>query len=269
MLEIVFQTLDLPAAERLAQWREVTSKALVPTECVGNGSDDFVAVMRMADFSTAQITTMSLPELRSFRTTKQIRKSDPEQFQLAVPVSGRYRFSQADREVEIGPGDLMLYDSSRPFDSWTASDHCEMVMAQFPRRALPFSPDRVASCRPGALARPRSHRPPYLYTPPGSVVPAAGQDHSWLDPAAQTRAVPTRPDRPSLRSLSGAYHREPLGLHRQIPLQQAVSGGVWHQPQGLSTPLLTQGAHRQQPAGTVNFRSRSRVIVGKGCNASP
>lgn len=146
MLETVFHTKDLPTAERLAQWRELTSRALVPTECVSDGSD-FVAALRMVDFSAVQVTTMRLPEMRSFRSTRQIRTSDPDQFQLAIPVRGTYRFSQAGRETEIGPGDLMLYDSSRPFDSRTRphGDHCEVIMAQFPKRALSLPPGRVAS----------------------------------------------------------------------------------------------------------------------------
>ncbi|QKV74244.1 helix-turn-helix domain-containing protein [Amycolatopsis sp. Hca4] len=147
MTETVFQTLDLPVAERLDRWREVTSNALVSTETVHVGPGNFVAALRMVDLSAVQVTTMSLPQLRSSRTATHIRKSDPEQFQLAVPVCGRYRFSQAGRQVEIGPGDLMLYDSSRPFDSWTqpcVSNNCSVIMAQFPKRALPLPPDRVA-----------------------------------------------------------------------------------------------------------------------------
>jgi hypothetical protein len=63
MLETVFHAKDLPTAERLAQWRELTSRALVPTECVSDGSD-FVAALRMVDFSAVQVTTMRLPEMR-------------------------------------------------------------------------------------------------------------------------------------------------------------------------------------------------------------
>lgn len=145
MTETRFQTAHLPPEHRLEQWREITSKALMPTECVSDVSD-FLADLNMLELGSTQIASIRLPKIRSVRSAKQIKVSDPEQFQLAVPVRGSYRFRQAGRETQLGPGDLMLYDSSRPFDSWTwpsESDQCHMIVVQFPRRLLPVSPDKL------------------------------------------------------------------------------------------------------------------------------
>ncbi|WP_207926083.1 hypothetical protein [Actinocrispum wychmicini] len=106
MIETVFRTSDLPVADRLSAWRELVAGSLIPSTVVSDESSGFLAEMRSMDFGDLQLRTMRLPELESLRTARLIRRSDPEQFQLAVPLSGKFVFSQAGRDSRFGPGHL-------------------------------------------------------------------------------------------------------------------------------------------------------------------
>jgi AraC-like DNA-binding protein len=82
--------------------------------------------------------------MRSFRTPRLIRASDPELFKIDVLLRGRTVFAQGDREAALAPGDFTLLDLSRPaqFEDHDASHQVLAVM--FPHAALPFRHDELA-----------------------------------------------------------------------------------------------------------------------------
>jgi AraC-like DNA-binding protein len=83
--------------------------------------------------------------LTSARTPKLIRQNDPEYYQLSLTVHGRMGLSHSGHEVALGTGDLVLYDSSRPFDGWAASETGAVahIVAQVPKTLVPIRPNRV------------------------------------------------------------------------------------------------------------------------------
>lgn len=116
----------------------------------------FGARLRTLPLGAAQLSEVSYTTLRGRRTPRLIRQSDPEMYQLILVRGGRQRLDQARNEASITPGDLVLYDSSRPSDA-TAAGHpgrSRSVILRFPRTLLPQPVDRVAS----VLATPISGR---------------------------------------------------------------------------------------------------------------
>ncbi|WP_160161287.1 helix-turn-helix domain-containing protein [Embleya hyalina] len=80
------------------------------------------------------------------RTPAAIRRADPEVYLLALLRHGRQGVEQAHNHASLGPGDLVLVDSSRPFD--VRAEDCDTasgsVLLQFPKRLLPVPEPRVA-----------------------------------------------------------------------------------------------------------------------------
>jgi AraC-like DNA-binding protein len=72
------------------------------------------------------------------RTAGRVRAADEEYFQIALARRGRTLVIQDGRETTIGPGEFVLYDSSRPFTFVTDGDF-EYSVCLFPKRLLPFS----------------------------------------------------------------------------------------------------------------------------------
>jgi AraC-like DNA-binding protein len=77
------------------------------------------------------------------RTPKLIRKADPEMYKLGCFVQGGGVKEEDGQCVDLGVGDLMFYDTSRPYLAAFKPDVPEsrVLLLRFPRTLLPL-PDR-------------------------------------------------------------------------------------------------------------------------------
>ncbi|GAA2385521.1 helix-turn-helix domain-containing protein [Streptomyces glaucosporus] len=145
-METVFDTAALPVRDRVGAWVEVTALALVTTEFKVTHPSAFGARLRATTLGAVQVTRMSYGPLVSRRTPALIRRSDPEHYQVALVRSGRQGIEQARNRARLGPGDIVLYDSSRPFDAPVEAGRgmSESVLLQFPKRLLPLPESKAA-----------------------------------------------------------------------------------------------------------------------------
>lgn len=145
-MDTVFRSADVPAEQRFDQWYETARRAYAPHEVHTDHLDDFTATLGVLDLGPARLSVLTCPPLAVRRTPKLIREFDPEVYHLSVTLRGRLGLAQAGREVEVGEGDLVLSDSSRPYDGWArAEDSVAMVGLQFPRTLLPLPEDEVGT----------------------------------------------------------------------------------------------------------------------------
>lgn len=145
MLLTVFDSTEVPAADRVEAWIQVTATALMPTRIRFVGPGNFEARIRAMPFGAAHLSALSYGSLLSERTPKLIRHSDPELYQLALVTSGEQAVEQARNNVLLGAGDMVLYDSSRPFSASAHAGTCkaDSLVFQFPKRLLPLPAHRV------------------------------------------------------------------------------------------------------------------------------
>ena len=140
----VISTADVPAGERFGFWREVHSKLWAPYDlrCESQWVSRFRAQVAISDFGPVQVTRISTEPHSIHRTPKLIRQGDPEVFILACTVRGGGVVVQDDRHREVGVGDLVLYDTSRPYWAEFAPDvpasQQQLLLLRFPRSLLPL-----------------------------------------------------------------------------------------------------------------------------------
>ncbi|MBB5781087.1 helix-turn-helix domain-containing protein [Nonomuraea jabiensis] len=74
------------------------------------------------------------------RTPKLIQQADPELFELACTVSGGSTVTQNGRHTDLGSGDLVLVDASRPYQVEHAAHIpvSQVMLLHFPRSLLPL-----------------------------------------------------------------------------------------------------------------------------------
>lgn len=137
----VVSTDEVAPAERFGFWREVTSKLWVPydTRCEPGVEGDFRAQVRIGQFGSVQATLMTTTAHSVSRTPRLIRQADPEVFKLGCIVRGGGMITQGEHSVGFGVGDLMLFDTSRPYLSefeprLTGSQ--QLLLLRFPRSLL-------------------------------------------------------------------------------------------------------------------------------------
>ncbi|QOV47393.1 helix-turn-helix domain-containing protein [Streptomyces chromofuscus] len=145
MLVTDFRTADLPVAERFGSWHDMTAKALIPNVIRSDHEADFRARARVLQLGDLQVSALAYPALETRRSTQLIRRSDPDGYQMMLSLRGGHRILQAGRDSVCGAGDMMLYDTSRPWHGWTAddSDRVKGVMVAFPRALLPLPADEL------------------------------------------------------------------------------------------------------------------------------
>ncbi|MFC5720510.1 helix-turn-helix domain-containing protein [Streptomyces gamaensis] len=147
MMEMLFDTSGLPAPDRVDAWMETAATALVPTRISPLTRDSFAGRMRALHLGAAQVNAMAYTSLCSRRTPALIRRSDPEQYQIALIRSGCQGIEQAGSNARLRKGDLVLYDSSRPFEATADGGQgtADSVLLQFPKRLLALPGAKVAA----------------------------------------------------------------------------------------------------------------------------
>ncbi|MER6524270.1 helix-turn-helix domain-containing protein [Streptomyces sp. NPDC001508] len=148
MLTTVLDTARVRPADRTAAWTEVTGLALVTTliSFRAREPEQVSARIQTLALGPVQLSVMSYSPLSSRRTARLIRQSDPELYQLGLTVAGRQEIEQARSSAALGPGDMVLYDSSRPFTAVSGPPPCgtRTLLLQFPRRLVPLPEKDVA-----------------------------------------------------------------------------------------------------------------------------
>jgi hypothetical protein len=156
---ITVSTDRLPAGERFGFWHEVSSRTWVPYElsCEPHLENGFQARMDVRDLGALQVALMTTTPDVIHRTAKLIRRDDPGLCKLGIAVHGAGTTSQDGREAAFGVGDLVLYDTSRPYSAALSQEVPEtrLLVLRFPRLdpratpgALPPRPGRTAARRP-------------------------------------------------------------------------------------------------------------------------
>ncbi|MFI9844537.1 helix-turn-helix domain-containing protein [Nonomuraea sp. NPDC051941] len=138
----VISTAEVPAEERFAYWREMNSKLHVPYDlrCDPRMESGFRAHVGFSEFGPVQATLATIVPHSAHRTPRLIRRADPELFELACTVSGGSTVTQNGRRTDLGSGDLVLVDTSRPYQVEHAAHIpvSRVMILHFHRSLLPL-----------------------------------------------------------------------------------------------------------------------------------
>ncbi|MFF9838647.1 helix-turn-helix domain-containing protein [Streptomyces sp. NPDC013740] len=135
----------LPEEDRFEWFSDLVTRELAPIAIKPENGDPFQGEMAGLDLGRVQVATFSYTPLRSRRTPALIRQSDPEQYHLALLTRGTTWFSQQRTQSTQPVGQMVLWDTSRPFESGTTegTEPIGAIVLQVPKQALPLRPDRV------------------------------------------------------------------------------------------------------------------------------
>ncbi|WP_331724416.1 helix-turn-helix domain-containing protein (plasmid) [Streptomyces longwoodensis] len=146
-MEKVYDSANFCAVDALDAWAAITADAVMPTGFQLVDTDTFDGCLKVASLGAVQVSAMAYHSFRCVRTPKLIRAADPECFQVAFMRSGRHVLEQDRNQAALRSGEIAIFDSSRPFETWADG---ESVLIQFPHTLLPLPAGRVRSM----LARP-------------------------------------------------------------------------------------------------------------------
>lgn len=136
-------TDPIPAAERFDWWCDLVWQDVARTIITSDHAAAFQAGAETADLGLVKVTAMHFAPIRSLRTRTLIRQSDPEVYELTLIKGDPMWLSQRRNDTAARAGDLLLWDTSQPFDGGVCGDHAEAIIVHLPRSALSLPSDRI------------------------------------------------------------------------------------------------------------------------------
>jgi AraC-like DNA-binding protein len=111
-------TAAVGAGAEFDYWADAVSATFVPLEC-SLGQDGFGTAFH-ADLvnvrvGEVQFTRITAAAHRVLRTRRMIARSDVGQYKIGLQLDGVGWISQGGRDAVLRPGDLTVYDTSRPY----------------------------------------------------------------------------------------------------------------------------------------------------------
>ncbi|MBO2463250.1 helix-turn-helix domain-containing protein [Actinomadura violacea] len=145
MKQMTLNRDDPPPKGHLARLDEIFAESPYPMRLLSDSPDTFRTSMRTLDLGTVNVVELTLPSSEVLRTTRLVRRSDPELCSVIFPVQGRLILSQADRQAALTTRDFALYDSSLPFRLKIAVDGetTKLVRAHLPRALVGMPADAM------------------------------------------------------------------------------------------------------------------------------
>jgi AraC-like DNA-binding protein len=131
----VLSTADVHARDRLAYWREMICDVFVGLDCTSLARGPFRGRIATHDAESVTFSDVDSQPQHVVRSRRQIAKSTDDYFLVSLQLAGEGFVLQDGREARLGPGDLALYDSTRPYILHFEGDFRQLVL-QAPRAAL-------------------------------------------------------------------------------------------------------------------------------------
>jgi AraC-like DNA-binding protein len=131
-----FDTDAVASKDRFSYWNETICAFLSPVDSVQLARDrPFSAKLQRINAGPLQVSDIRFSPMRNNRTRDLLRSRPNENFFVALMVAGHGRLVQDQRCATPGPGDVVIYDSARPF-TWAFDHDSRMLIGQLPRRLL-------------------------------------------------------------------------------------------------------------------------------------
>lgn len=112
-----WSTTGIPAVQRTPYWIEAVNKAYVQLECSvpGDAARPFFGAIARRELAALNLSRIRSTEQTVIRTPLQISQSSEDIFLLSIQAAGNGKLIQDKKTVSLQPGDLALYDSTRPY----------------------------------------------------------------------------------------------------------------------------------------------------------
>jgi AraC-like DNA-binding protein len=142
---VTMHNLDLPPGDRFAWWSEQVARDTAPCAYRSPHTADFRATVTLAELGPVRLSVLAFPQVSATRTPALIRRSDPEHYGLSLIRVNPLWIGQRDRYSKVNAGDLLLHDTSQPYEAHAqpGASLGKMLMLHFPRTALPLRPARL------------------------------------------------------------------------------------------------------------------------------
>ncbi|MBP2327903.1 AraC-like DNA-binding protein [Kibdelosporangium banguiense] len=131
----VWSTSEVLAPRAFEYWRDLICATFVQLSATPTRPGRFDGRLRHADLESFEMTTVHAGGQRVRRTPQLIARAGEEYLLASIQTRGCGRIEQDGRVAELAPGEMALYDSTRPY-TLHFDDTFEQVVVQVPLRGM-------------------------------------------------------------------------------------------------------------------------------------
>lgn len=139
---LLLDTASANPRDRLDLWAEANERLFVPLDIQTRENEPLRGRIRGGSLGLVQVIELTASPQTVRRSPRRIRQCDPGLYKLSLPLRGSMLLRQQDREARLRPGDIALYDSSRPYQV-VLEEEFQMLVFVFPHDLLPLGQRRV------------------------------------------------------------------------------------------------------------------------------
>jgi AraC-like DNA-binding protein len=119
----------------MAFWLDTVCTQILPVSIDPRTDAAPVAAMSCARIGEMSIRSVVGGDHVYVRDAREIRSGDPDTLQIGLPLGGKSMLIQDGREAVLNPGDMVVYDSSRPF-TLAMDERFQWQVFLFPKSTL-------------------------------------------------------------------------------------------------------------------------------------
>jgi AraC-like DNA-binding protein len=134
-MAVTLNTDAAPPPRRIAMWQDIVCDVFVQLDCQTDLRSDFHGSVAQSMIGPVSCTLVESNRQRVFRTPSRIARAKEEFVLASLGVAGVGAVIQDGREAVVRPGELALYDTTRPYELRFESDFSQRVF-QMPRALL-------------------------------------------------------------------------------------------------------------------------------------
>lgn len=139
MAEITISTDAILVSDREEFWHEALGNTFAPVQLDGwREAESPSACLQGAQIGRVLSAQISSTRQRHVRTVRQIRHADAAYFQMGVLTAGTASLHQDERTARLAPGDLVVWENTRPF-VWEFPDEWSIAVLSVPADAVNLS----------------------------------------------------------------------------------------------------------------------------------
>jgi AraC-like DNA-binding protein len=129
-------------ASDISTFRAAVNDSFVPLQVTSLRPNHFGGVIRGATVDDVQLMEVSATAHVVERTPDLVMRGDLPYFKISLMLAGTALLLQDNREAVIRPGDLAIYDTSRPY-SLAFDEDFRTLIFMFPRQLVAMPPELV------------------------------------------------------------------------------------------------------------------------------
>jgi AraC family transcriptional regulator, positive regulator of tynA and feaB len=128
----VFSTDSLDPKDRFNYWNDVVTRYYAPCEGHSDASAQFNATTTVHSLGSTELSSVTSESVRYDRRTSDLKLIPREDIFISVMLEGEGFFAQNDRQLFHKAGDVLIYDSGKPY-SFNYTTAYKAMLLRLPR----------------------------------------------------------------------------------------------------------------------------------------